>query len=188
MGRWEPNARGRLAVAAMELYTERGFEQTTVAEIAERAGLAERTFFRHFRDKREVLFSGAAELQELLVTTVAEAPSSATPIEVIADAVAVAGGVLQERRDFARQRQSVITANPELQERELIKLAALASAMAEALRRRGVNDQSAALAAEVGVAAFKIGFERWIKEPQARDLPSDIRESLEELKAVTNGR
>jgi AcrR family transcriptional regulator len=188
MGRWEPNARGRLAVAAMELYTERGFEQTTVAEIAERAGLAERTFFRHFRDKREVLFSGAAELQELLVTTVAEAPSSATPIEVIANAVAVAGGVLQERRDFARQRQSVIAANPELQERELIKLASLASAMAEALRRRGVNDQSAALAAEVGVAAFKIGFERWIKEPQARDLPSDIRESLEELKAVTNGR
>ncbi len=187
VGRWEPDARGRLSVAAMELYRERGFEQTTVADIAERAGLAERTFFRHFSDKREVLFSGAAELQELLVTTVAGAPESATPIEVIAGAVALAGGVLQERRDFAQQRQSVINANPELQERELIKLASLASAMAGALRQRGVNDQSAALAAEVGVAAFKIGFDRWIKDPRSRDLPRDIRESLEGLKAVANG-
>jgi AcrR family transcriptional regulator len=188
VGRWEPDARGRLSVAAMELYTEHGFEQTTVAEIAERAGLTERTFFRHFSDKREVLFSGADVLQELLVATVAEAPETATPIEVIAAAVAFAGGVLQERRDFARQRQSVIAANPELQERELIKLASLASAMAEALQLRGVNHQSAALAAEVGVAAFKIGFERWVKEPRSSDLPSVIRESLEELKAVTNGR
>jgi AcrR family transcriptional regulator len=188
VGRWEPNARGRLSVAAMELYAERGFEQTTVAEIAERAGLAERTFFRHFADKREVLFSGASELQELLVTTVAQAPASATPIEVIASAVAVAGGVLQERRDFAQQRQSVINANPELQERELIKLATLAAAMAQALRQRGVNDQSASMAAEVGVAAFKIGFDRWIKDPRSRDLPSDIRESLEGLKAVANGK
>jgi AcrR family transcriptional regulator len=172
----------------MELYGERGFEQTTVAEIAERAGLAERTFFRHFSDKREVLFSGAAELQELLVTTVADAPAPTTPIEVITSAVVVAGGVLQERRDFARQRQSVINANPELQERELIKLASLASAMADALRQRGVNDQSAALAAEVGVAAFKIGFDRWIKDPTTRDLPTDIRESLQELIAVANGK
>src|SRR5580658_4368733 len=131
MGRWEPDARGRLVQAAFALYGERGFEQTTVADIAERAGLAERTFFRHFADKREVLFSGAAALQELLVTSVAEAPASTTPIEVIAGALAVAGGVLQERRDFSRQRQSVIDANTELQERELIKLASLAAAMAE---------------------------------------------------------
>jgi AcrR family transcriptional regulator len=172
----------------MELYVERGYEQTTVADIAERAGLAERTFFRHFADKREVLFSGAAALQELLVTSVAEAPASTTPIEVIAEALAVAGGVLQERRDFSRQRQSVIDANTELQERELIKLASLAAAMAEALRLRGVSDLSATMAAEVGVAAFKIGFERWIKEPTARDLPRDIRESLQELKAVANGQ
>ncbi|MCU1363298.1 MAG: TetR family transcriptional regulator [Acidimicrobiaceae bacterium] len=172
----------------MELYADRGFDQTTVAEIAERAGLAERTFFRHFADKREVLFSGAAELQDLLVTTVAEAPSSATPIEVITRAVVVAGEVLQVRRDFARQRHAVIAANPELQERELIKLATLASAMAAALRQRGVKEQSAALAAEVGVAAFKIGFERWIKDSDAGDLPRDIRESLDELRAVANGQ
>src|SRR5580658_8048839 len=119
VGRWEPNARGRLEQAAMELYSERGFEQTTVAEIAERAGLTERTFFRHFVDKREVLFWGAAALQDLLVKAVAEAPESASAIDIIGGAIEVAGGVLQERREFARERQHIILANPELQEREL---------------------------------------------------------------------
>src|ERR1035438_3723884 len=106
MGRWEPDARGRLMKAAMELYGERGFEQTTVAEIAARAGLTERTFFRHFADKREVLFWGAAAFQELFVTTAARAPASAAPIEAVAAALAAAGALLQERRDGARQRQA----------------------------------------------------------------------------------
>ena len=91
MGRWEPNARGRLEQAALELYGERGFEQTTVAEIAKRAGLTERTFFRHFADKREVLFWGAGALQELLVSTVADAPDSAAPIDAVAAALEAAG-------------------------------------------------------------------------------------------------
>src|SRR5580693_3174881 len=127
MGRWEPNARGRLEQAALALYGERGFEQTTVAEIAQRAGLTERTFFRHFADKREVLFSGAGALQELLVSTVASAPRSAAPIDAVAAALGAAGAVLEGRRAFARQRQAVIAANAELRERELIKLATLAS-------------------------------------------------------------
>ena len=131
MGRWEPDARGRLEQAALALYGERGFEQTTVAEIAERAGLTERTFFRHFADKREVLFWGAGALQELLVSTVASAPDSAAPIDAVAAALEAAGALLQERREFARQRQAIIAANAELQERELIKLASLASALAE---------------------------------------------------------
>ena len=114
----------------MELYAERGFEQTTVAEIAKRAGLTERTFFRHFDDKREVLFWGAGSLQDLLVAAVSAAPAAAAPIEVVAAALEAAGDVLQERRERARQRQAIITANTELQERELIKLAALASAIA----------------------------------------------------------
>src|ERR1700683_5575199 len=105
MGRWEPNARGRLEQAAMELYTERGFEQTTVVEIAKRAGLTERTFFRHFADKREVLFWGAASLQELLVSSVSSAPADVAPIEVVAAALEAVGDVLQERREAARQRQ-----------------------------------------------------------------------------------
>src|ERR1700735_2693167 len=108
MGRWEPNARGRLEQAAMELYVERGFEQTTVAEIAKRAGLTERTFFRHFADKREVLFGGAGTLQELLVSTVANSPASTAPIDAVAAALDAAGSLLQQRRDHSRQRQAVI--------------------------------------------------------------------------------
>jgi AcrR family transcriptional regulator len=187
MGRWEPNARGRLEQAALELYVERGFEQTTVAEIAQRAGLTERTFFRHFADKREVLFQGAASLQELLVDAVASTPESSAPIDAISVALEAAGAVLGERRESARQRQTVIAANPELRERELIKLASLAAALANALRARGVNDPTAGLAAEAGIAVFKVAFERWVDESNRRDLPRLIRESLAQLRAVTAG-
>jgi AcrR family transcriptional regulator len=187
MGRWEPNARGRLEQAALELYVERGYEQTTVAEIAERAGLTERTFFRHFADKREVLFAGAGALQELLVTAVAGAPDAVAPLEAVAAALEAAGALLQERREYSRRRQSVIDANPALQERELIKLAALASALAGALRRRGVTGSAASLTAEAGIAVFKVAFERWIGETGQSDLPRLIRESLDELRAVTAG-
>jgi AcrR family transcriptional regulator len=187
MTRWEPNARGRLAQAALELYSERGFDNTTVAEIAARAGLTERTFFRYFADKREVLFEGGGALQELLVSAVADAPESVAPIDAVARALEAAGALLQERREFARQRQTVIAANAELQERELIKLASLAAAIADALRRRGVSYPAASLSAEAGLAVFRIAFERWINEGVQRDLPQIIRESLEELKAVTAG-
>jgi AcrR family transcriptional regulator len=185
MGRWEPDARGRLEVAALELYQERGFEQTTVTEIARRAGVTERTFFRYFDDKREVLFSGAGALKELLAGNVAGAPASASPIEAVAAALEVAGGVLQERRDFALKRQAVITANAELQERELIKLSSLAAAMAAVLRTRGVSDPTASLVAEAGIAAFKVAFETWVSAADDRDLPQMIRESIEALQSVT---
>jgi AcrR family transcriptional regulator len=188
VSRWEPNARGRLEQAALELYVERGFEQTTVAEIAKRAGLTERTFFRYFVDKREVLFWGAGVLQELLVRTVGDAPASSTPIDAVAGALEVAAELLQERSEYARQRQAVIAANPGLQERELIKLASLAVAIADALRQRGVSDPAASLTAEAGIAVFKIAFERWIGEVQPRDFPEIVRESMEELKAAIGGR
>ncbi len=185
MGRWEPNARGRLVQAAFALYSERGFEQTTVAEIAKRAGLTERTFFRHFEDKREVLFAGADALKELLVSTVANAPESATPIDAAAAGLEAAGAFIQEGGELARQRQAIIAASVELQERELIKLASLAAALADTLRQRGVEDPAASLAAETGIAVFKISFERWVNETTGQDLPHLIRESLAELKAVT---
>jgi AcrR family transcriptional regulator len=188
MSRWEPDARGRLEQAALALYGERGFEQTTVAEIAARAGLTERTFFRHYADKREVLFAGAGILQDLLVSTLASTPDSAAPIDAIAAALQAAGALLQERRPYARQRQTVIAANAELQERELIKLASLASALAGALRRRGVTEPAASLAAEAGIAVFRVAFERWISQTSQQDLPQLIQESLEELKAVTAGK
>jgi AcrR family transcriptional regulator len=187
MSRWEPNARGRLEQAALELYIERGFEQTTVAEIAKLAGLTERTFFRYFADKREVLFWGAGALQELLVSTVADAPDSEAPITVISAAIAAAGAVFQERRESALLRQTVIGANTELQERELIKLASLAAAMAGALRQRGVGEPGASLTAEAGIAVLKVAFERWINETNQQDLPQLIGELFDELKAVTAG-
>jgi AcrR family transcriptional regulator len=188
MSRWEPNARGRLEQAALALYVERGFEQTTVAEIAKRAGLTERTFFRHFADKREVLFWGAGDLQELLVSTLASAPDSAAPIDAVAAAVEAVETVFAERREFARQRQRVIAANVELQERELIKLATLSAALAGVLRRRGVADPAAELAAEAGIAVFKLAFQRWVDPDNQQAFGALVRESLAELKAVTAGK
>jgi AcrR family transcriptional regulator len=186
MSRWEPNARGRLEQTALELYGERGFEQTTVTEIANRAGLSERTFFRHFADKREVLFWGAGTLQERFVSTVASAPESATPIEAVASALQAAAALFPEdRREHAQRRQAVIAANPGLQERELIKLASLAAAIADALRGRGVTDPAASLTAEAGVAVFKVGFERWIDDANDTDLARLMTELLDELRAVT---
>jgi AcrR family transcriptional regulator len=185
MGRWEPNARGRLEQAAMELFLERGFEQTTVTEIATRAGLTQRTFFRYFADKREVLFWGAGALQELLVSAVASAPDRAAPLDAVAAALEATGPGFAERREFARQRQAIINANPELRERELIKLATLAAAMAAALRQRGVSDPAASLTAEAGIAVFKVAFERWVNEAGPADLSRIIRDSLDELKTVT---
>ena len=186
MTRWEPNARGRLEQAALELYRERGFDQTTVAEIAERAGLTERTFFRYFADKREVLFWGQDMLREIYVSTIADAPDSAAPIDAVAAALLAAAPVFRDRHDRARQRQVVIAANPGLQERELLKRASLASAMADALRERGVADPAASLAAEAGVIAFKTAFARWVTEPSEQDLARLIQESLDQLRALTS--
>lgn len=188
VGRWKADARGRLEEAALALYGERGFEQTTVAEIAERAGLTERTFFRYFADKREVLFWGAGRLQEFLVSAVVSAPDSAVPINAVIAALEAAGADFQERREHSVQRQAVIAANAELRERELIKLAKLASALAGALHRRGVAEPTASLAAEAGITVFRIAFGRWINDTSGRDLPQHIRESFDELKTVTAGR
>jgi AcrR family transcriptional regulator len=188
MSRWEPNARGRLEQAALALYGERGFDQVTVAEIAGRAGLTERTFFRHFADKREVLFAGSGMLQEVLVRAVAEAPDDSPPIDVVVAALAAVGALFEERRDRARQRQAIINANPELQERELIKLATLATALAGALREHGIAASAARLIGQAGIAVFQVAFERWVNDTGRRGLPDFIQESCDELKALTAGR
>jgi AcrR family transcriptional regulator len=187
MARWQPESRARLEAAALALYGERGFENTTVAEIAARAGLTERTFFRYFTDKREVLFSGAGDLQALLVGSVAAAALDAPPIDAVLGALEAAGAMLQERLDFARERHAVISASAELRERELIKLAALASAVADALAQRGTAQPVATLTAEAGIAVFKVAFERWVDPTNERPLPELMRTSLNELKAVTAG-
>ena len=171
----------------MQLFVEQGYDATTVAQIAERAGLTERTFFRHFADKREVLFSGSAQLAELLVDRVSAAPKGTAPIEAVGAALEAAGALIQERGEWAKRRQDVIAANTELRERELIKLATLASSLADALRARGVKEPSATLTGEAGIAAFKVGFTNWVEQPTRRSLPRLIRQSLDDLRAVTAG-
>jgi AcrR family transcriptional regulator len=186
MSRWEPDASGRLQQAAIELYVERGFEQTTVAEIAERAGLTERTFFRHFADKREVLFFRSADLQQLFVDTVTNAPEGTAPLDTIAAAVEAASEVLEERPDWSRERFAVISANPALQERELMKMASLTTAVAQALRGRGVEEAVASLTAEAGIAVFRVAFERWIRATDASDFRDVVRGSFAQLRAVAS--
>lgn len=187
MGRWKPDARRRLEQAALALYSKRGFQQTTVAEIAERAGLTERTFFRYFADKREVLFSGGTTLQDRIVGALEDASDSLSAIDAVGVAVEAGATLLEDRRRYARQRQAVISANAELQERERVKLASIAAALADGLRRRGVGDPTASLAAEMGIAVFRIAFDRWIDDANQRGLSEIIRESLDELKAVAAG-
>ncbi|HEY1451104.1 MAG TPA: TetR family transcriptional regulator [Solirubrobacteraceae bacterium] len=188
MGRWQPDARGRLMEAAFALYGERGFEHVTVVEIAERAGLTERTFFRHFADKREVLFAGAQALQELLISTVAEAPRALAPIDAAAMGLEAAATFIQEGGELAQQRQAIIAASVDLQERELIKLASLAAALAESLRNRGIEDPVASLTAEAAIGVFKVAFARWVIDTSRLDFPRLIRESLDQLRAVTASR
>jgi AcrR family transcriptional regulator len=187
MARWTPGARGRLEQAAFVLYSENGFDNTTVAEISARAGLTERTFFRHFADKREVLFSGATTLQDELVGATANAPDDVAPIEAVAAGLEAAAVLLSERVALARQRQAIIASSAELRERELIKLASLGDALAETLRERGVGEPAASLTAEIGIAVFRTAFERWIDEANDQDFPRLIHASLEQLKALAAG-
>ena len=188
MGRWKPDSAGRLQEAALALYSERGFDQTTAAQIAARAGLTERTFFRHYADKREVLFGGSAILQERIVAGVAGAPPTDGPLDAVARGLAAAADMLGEfRRDLSRQRHDVIAANPELRERELAKLADYAVAVAGALHRRGVAEPQATLAAEAGMTVFRIAVERWASGQDDCDLADVMRDSLAGLRAVAGG-
>jgi AcrR family transcriptional regulator len=172
----------------MALYAEQGFEQTTVAEIAARAGLTERTFFRHFADKREVLFYGMEMMRDLLVRAVAAAPASATAMDAVGAAFEAAGSVLQENPERVRLRDVIVSSNTELRERELTKLAAFAAAVAGALRDRGIPEPTASLAAETGVAVFKVAFARWASEPGQSDLPRIFRQLMEEFRDVLADR
>jgi AcrR family transcriptional regulator len=187
VGRWEPDARGRLIGAAIELYADGGFEQTTVADLAARAGVTERTFFRHFTDKREVLFDGSAALQTAVLEAIAAAPPELPPIDVVAGAFMTAAPLLESRGEFAPRRANAIATNPSLQERESLKMVTLAAAAADALRARGVPDPAAGLAAEAGVTVFHYGFQKWVTG-SGGGLADCIRETLDALKALTEGR
>jgi len=184
MARWTPHADERLIKAAVELFAQRGYEETTVADIASRAGLTKRTFFRYFSDKREVLFSGAQELELVWVRGLREAPEDAGPVAAVEVGLEAIAEMFTERHPFARIRARIIAANPELQERELIKLEKLASAGAIALERRGVSADAAALAARTGVGIFHLAFGRWIAQDDPGALGRLLRESMGELRKL----
>jgi AcrR family transcriptional regulator len=184
MARWEPNARERLERAALALFAEHGYDATTVAEIADRAGLTKSTFFRHFADKREVLFGGQDALAGLFQEAIRAAPPSATTADCLAAALeAIAVAFTPDRHDLAPLRRAVIAANSELQERELLKRARLASVLAGALRARGADDVAARLAAEVGVLAFSTAYARWAAPENQQPFAEIARAALRDLQA-----
>ena len=187
MVRWQPGARERLRAAALERFTAQGFEATTVAEIAATAGLTERTFFRHFADKREVIFSGQEEFERRFLERV-EATDGADAMTLVR--AALDGGAAYFAgvdATWSRRRQAVIDADPGLRERELLKLSGLAEAMARALRERGVEAAAAELAAESGVAVFRVAFGVWIADGEQRPFAEVQQAVLAELRAVVSG-
>ena len=185
VARWAPGAQDRLRTAALELFLDQGFDETTTEEIAARAGVSERTFFRHFDDKREVLFTGGAELQRHLVDAVVAAPAGARPMAAVAGGLAVVAALFtDERRADARRRDRVITSHPSLRERELLKLSTLATAVAAALRERGVPEPAAGLAGNVGVTVFSLAFDAWVAEGETRTLAELQVGLLDELVAL----
>lgn len=184
MPRSGEEARRRLQQAALELYAEHGFDRTTTAEIAARAGVTERTFFRHFPDKREVLFGGEADLRADLIKSVADAPDGLPPLEVLLRAFRKSGRILEGNRPFAEPRLAVIAATPALRERDLAKAAAMTDALAGALRERGVAERLAALAAHIGWITFHHAAGAWI-EDSARTLDEHVTEAFEDLRALT---
>ena len=184
MSRWQPDARTRLQEAALALYRERGYEQTTVAEIAARAGLTKRTFFRYFTDKREVLFWGSELLEQRMVAAIEAAPASASAMGMIGAALDAAAARFEEVREFAGLRHQIIASSHELQERELIKAASLATAMARALRARGFGDTAAALAALTGTTIMHVAFEQWVQDPDQAPFQQVARDALGQLREI----
>jgi AcrR family transcriptional regulator len=177
-------ARQRLQQAALDLYREHGFDQTTTAQIAARAGVNERTYFRHFPDKREVLFDGETVLRAALTQAVAQAPDGLPPLEMLLHAFRKSVHILEDNRPFAEPRFAVIAATPALRERELAKAASLIDALTQALHRRGVPERLAGLAAHTGFAAFHHAAQAWLDDP-AQSLDAHLRHAFDELRALS---
>lgn len=186
MARWKPNTAERLALAALELFTDDGYENTTVIDIAQRAGLTKSTFFRHFQDKREVLFGDGA-MHQLLVTTTAAAPAEATAFEAVQLALDAAGASVftPARRDFIVRRAAIIAATPELREREALKELSLIDLLVGVLRQRGVPEVAARVAAELSSLACKIAYERWSATPEGQDFKLAVGGALDEVQAAS---
>ncbi|HEX3778698.1 MAG TPA: TetR/AcrR family transcriptional regulator [Pseudonocardiaceae bacterium] len=188
MARWEPGARERLVMAAVDLFTEQGYDATTVAQIAERAGVTKSTFFRHFPDKRELLMAGQETLSRLLSEGIAEAPVGASPLDAVAVGLRRASSAMGPmNRELGPRLKAAVAANTELQERDALKSVSLAAAMTTALLARGVPDPTAALASELGLLAFKRGYAEWSEgDHDAQDgLAQYTLAALDELRAAS---
>ena len=187
MSRWEPEARERLVRAALDLFSEQGYDSTTVAEIAERAGLTKSTFFRYFPDKREVLAAGQDTLCKLIEEGIAAAPVSASPLEAVAAALdAASTAFVPERRDLGERMEAAIAASSELQERDALKRLGLTNAFAKALENRGIDDMTASLAAELGVLALKRAQSDWSKSANPTAFREIAHQSLKELRTANS--
>ena len=190
MPRNRDEARKRLQRAALELFAENGFDHTTAAQIAARAGVTERTFFRHFPDKREVLFDGQNILGEALSDAIGEAPAELPPMQVLQRAFASVTPMFEQNRPFSEPRQRIISATPALQEREVAKHVALTRVVAEALQRRGVEKHRADLAAQAGLAVFGYALDRWFADSSVRldDYLDRAFDELQQLSTPTDPR
>lgn len=172
-------------LAAVDLFAEQGYDATTVVQIAERAGVTRSTFFRHFPDKRELLVAGQETMSRLLAEGVAAAPPEATPLEAVTAGLLRASTAFGEMsREIAPRLSAIIAANVELEEREALKSAGLAAALTDSLRERGVDESTAALAAELGVLAFKRGFAEWSAGDRRDDIGPRIIAALHALRAA----
>ncbi|MEU7046392.1 helix-turn-helix domain-containing protein [Streptomyces varsoviensis] len=185
MARWKPDAPGRLAAAALDLFEERGYENTTVIEIAERAGLTKSTFFRYFPDKREVLFGGGT-VAGLVAEGIASAPPTAGPLDAAADALDALGRTFftADRREFSGRRQAVLDANPELREREALKRIDITAAMVEALVRRGAPSLTARAAAALAALAWEVAYDQWIDAGNSEGFGPLARRALTDVLAA----
>ena len=188
MARWEPNAAERLTEAALALVEERGYARTTGGDSAARAGLTERTFFNHFSDKREVLFAGSEQFVARIVEAARAVPASMPPLDVVVAAYEATSDFFEARRPFARRRSALIAAHPELQERELVKMLAVAAAITEVLEQRGVAPTAAILAAETGGAILRVGFEQWTRDVKNRSLTFHLRAARRQLEGIVGAR
>jgi AcrR family transcriptional regulator len=169
--------------AALRLFSEQGYDKTTVAEIADGAGLTRSTFFRHFPDKREVLAAGQETLARLFTSGIAAAPEGAAPLDAVEHGLeAAAAAMTPFNRELAPRLQAVLATSAELRERDQLKHVGLAASMAEALRARGVPHAVAALAGDVGMLAFSEGFADWVRAENQDDLAELVRSAMSRLR------
>lgn len=186
MSRWEPDAQGRLEEAALSLFEERGYDGTTVEDIADRAGVTKRTFFRYFSDKREVLFVGGPRFQALFTDALAQVPPDVPPMEAVVRALEQVGDFFHDRHAYAARRQRVLSASPALQERELVKLAGVSAALAQALRERGVADPAAEVLGRTGIALFLTAFGSWVSAARPGELAPHLHRCVDALRELAD--